>query len=384
MSSIQATLIPKSRRLVRSAGFSLVEIMVALVIGLLATLVITQVLSVFESKKRATTGTSDAQTNGSMALYDIKRNTEMAGYGMPVFSVVNSPLKNCASLPTFDHDNNAATPNIDIFPVVITDGGAGSDVIAIRYGRTQTAGIPSLVHVTGTTALVTNNMGCQPADWAIISSAGGCEMTKVASTLLPLSDAARVLTGGIPLSTTPSVFAGSIACIGNYQKDAPYDDHSSPLEYLYWIDNGQLVQGGNPATAGSGTPTSSGIVNIQAQYGISAVSTDNYVTQWVNATGDWANTGTTPDLAHRNRIKAVRIAVVARNGELEKTDVTSVCSSTTTANPTGLCAWDATSANPDTASPAPAIDLSANADWRRYRYRVFETIIPLRSMIWSK
>jgi type IV pilus assembly protein PilW len=36
------------------------------------------------------------------------------------------------------------------------------------------------------------------------------------------------------------------------------------------------------------------------------------------------------------------------------------------------------------ASPAPAIDLTANADWQRYRYRVYETIIPLRNMIWSR
>jgi type IV pilus assembly protein PilW len=29
-----------------------------------------------------------------------------------------------------------------------------------------------------------------------------------------------------------------------------------------------------------------------------------------------------------------------------------------------------------------AFDLSARADWRCYRYRVFETTISLRNMIW--
>ncbi|MDZ4297163.1 MAG: hypothetical protein U1A04_02410, partial [Moraxellaceae bacterium] len=71
-------------------------------------------------------------------------------------------------------------------------------------------------------------------------------------------------------------------------------------------------------------------------------------------------------------------------------NVTAVCSSTTAASPTGLCAWDATSVDPVTASPAPEIDLSKNADgtdnadWRRYRYRVYETIVPIRSMIWAR
>ena len=39
------------------AGFSLVELMVGLVIGLMATLVIMQVFSTFEGQKRTTTGT---------------------------------------------------------------------------------------------------------------------------------------------------------------------------------------------------------------------------------------------------------------------------------------------------------------------------------------
>ena len=58
----------------------------------------------------------------------------------------------------------------------------------------------------------------------------------------------------------------------------------------------------------------------------------------------------------------------------------SLCSSTTTANPTGLCSWEGTAG-----SPAPTIDLSpADTNWGRYRYRVFDTIIPLRNVIWAK
>ena len=382
----------KIRRPAQSAGFGLVEIMVSLVIGLLATLVIAQVFSLFEGQKRTTTGGADAQTEGSMALYDIKRNMEMAGYGIPVFSADNSPLKNvtCPTLPLFDHDDNGDTPDIDIFPIVIIDGGAGSDIVAIRHGRTQTGGIPTLVSsVAGpklslVNLVSDNNMGCEPGDWAVISGPSGCEMAKVSDELKPLSDSARVLAGGIPLKEAPSstISGGSIACIGAYKKNAPYDYHSSPLEYRYWVDKGQLVQGGDPATSGSGTLVGSGIVNIQAQYGVSAIATSNYITQWVDAKDKWK----TPTMDDRNRIKAVRLAVVARSGEWVKdADVTKSCSSITAANPTGLCAWDATSAAPSISSPAPTVDLSAaDPDWQHYRYRVFETIIPLRSMIWSK
>jgi type IV pilus assembly protein PilW len=119
------------------------------------------------------------------------------------------------------------------------------------------------------------------------------------------------------------------------------------------------------------------VVNLQAQYGISASAASNQITAWVEPSGaTWA----APTVANRNRIKAIRISVIARNSKSETTSISAACSSTTAASPTGLCAWEGTAA-----SPAPAVDLSQmDANWARYRYRVFSTIIPLRNVIWSK
>jgi type IV pilus assembly protein PilW len=72
------------------------------------------------------------------------------------------------------------------------------------------------------------------------------------------------------------------------------------------------------------------------------------------------------------------VAVVARNGLLEKDVVSTACSSTTAPNPSGICAWEG-----NAISPAPAVDLSNDPDWQHYRYRVFEIIVPLRNVIWS-
>ena len=88
--------------------------------------------------------------------------------------------------------------------------------------------------------------------------------------------------------------------------------------------------------------------------------------------------------ANRNCIKAIRIAVVSRNDLLEKQVVSAGCSSNVNPNPTGVCAWDATSALPIIPSPAPNINLANTADWNRYRYRVYETIVPLRNMVWTR
>ena len=57
----------------RGHGFTIVEIMVAMLIGLIGSIVIFQVLFVSERQKRTTTGAGDAQQNGLLALYTIER-----------------------------------------------------------------------------------------------------------------------------------------------------------------------------------------------------------------------------------------------------------------------------------------------------------------------
>jgi hypothetical protein len=65
-----------------SAGFSLVDIMVGMVISLIGTIIIFQVFAVSEGIKRTTTGGGDAQQNGAMALFTLERQLKMAGYGL--------------------------------------------------------------------------------------------------------------------------------------------------------------------------------------------------------------------------------------------------------------------------------------------------------------
>ena len=60
-----------SRRARRQHGISLVETMVGLTLGLLVTLVITQVWGSFESQKQRTISSSSAQVNGLLALTEL-------------------------------------------------------------------------------------------------------------------------------------------------------------------------------------------------------------------------------------------------------------------------------------------------------------------------
>lgn len=355
------------------AGFSLVEIMVGLVIGLIATLVITQVMSVFESQKRSTTGTADAQTNGQIALYNIGRELQLGGYPlMPSgkANVADSPIE-CTSL-TVDH---SASPDplvgvTDVAPVTITDGVAvagvsnASDSITIRYGNSAMGGVPTQIgSVTGNILTVGSNFGCSVGDITFATNGAACAMSTVTA-----KTAAGITPETITLkSVTGAIVNANIACLGGWN------------QITYAVSNGNLQRNGVDSMAG--------VVNLQAQYGISATANSNQVTEWKDATGTWAPASLALTPATRNRIKAIRIAIITRNPKIELTAVTNQCSSRTAASPTGLCAWPGVQiAGPIAAiQAAPIVDLSSgDANWNKYHYRVYESIIPLRNMIWSK
>jgi type IV pilus assembly protein PilW len=349
-----------------AAGFSLIELMIGMALGLLSVLIITQVMSLFEAQRRTTTGSADAQTNGGIALFSIARDMQQAGYGL---------------LPITDSALECSTPSYGgmgitgMAPISITDGASGaSDTITIRYATSQMAGavaqITAMNQVEPGAATVGSNLGCQNGDVILVSSGASCAFTTAAAV------ASAPVVSITPANSNLVAQGAFMACLGTWTEVTYAVDSAGNLTRTVRVDgvsNGTTVKNVVTGTM----PSVVGVVSLQAQYGVTASGNSNQVTQWVNATGGtWA----APTVANRNRIKAVRIAVIARNAKIELESVSTACSSTTAAAPTGLCAWEGT-----TASPAPAVDLSpGDANWNRYRYRVFETIIPLRNVIWAK
>ncbi len=125
----------RSRR--GNRGFSLVELMVGLAIGLLVILIITQAIAMFETQRRTTTSGSDAQQSGLLGLFSIEQDIRLAGTGFNsanIFQCINqysSVQMDAASAPIV----NAA---LTLIPALIQDGGAGpgvnSDSIIVRSG----------------------------------------------------------------------------------------------------------------------------------------------------------------------------------------------------------------------------------------------------------
>jgi hypothetical protein len=230
----------------------------------------------------------------------------------------------------------------------------------------------------------------------------------------------------------PAGTANFFPVTGYVFADRPVVIHlgTSLAQTAYWVDaaNNQLRVGApsDVGVAGAGTPIAEGVVSLQVQYGIGPKPGDTIggfqcdpdatlaqadpdcqrIRVWTDAAGvydgvDWSKLDTVPAnmqqrLKDIKRIKAVRIAVVARSQNLER-DVLygaglavqpkATCTAPGDVVVAGgnlrLCAW-ADGLNPDgTAHTAPRVDLSGTADWDRYRYKVYETVVPMRNVIWG-
>ncbi|MEI7842360.1 MAG: prepilin-type N-terminal cleavage/methylation domain-containing protein [Gallionellaceae bacterium] len=248
--SIEATL---SQR-----GFTLVEIMVAMAIGMLGIVIIMQMATMFDSQKRTTTGGDDAQNAGAIALFGLQQNIQQSGY---CFSTTPPTLNGATLTPV---TRNLAAIN------ALKD--ANTDTILVSYG----------------------NDACAP-------------------------DSAS----GVASATNLNVLA-------------------------YAVMNGNLMQcdylASNCAVAANWVQIASDIVSLKAQ----CTST-----------------------------QSVRVALVVRSTQLEKTVVTNNA-------PTwaGASAIVLTGTTVDASATDLAARLGGNA-WQYYRYKTFETVVPVRNTIWG-
>ncbi|WP_374518284.1 PilW family protein [Undibacterium squillarum] len=343
----------------RSGGFSLIELMIGLAIGLAVVLISTSLYVSFIQSRERNSGVTNAQTSGNISLYLIQRRVANAAFGLPLQNK-NNPAMRCAVGTGLDHDNNPATDPIDYFPVSIIDGANGaSDTLIVHQGDSDTGGIPARINSMAANTLTLNsNFGCKNGDVVMISNGSACSMTKV--TNVPAGNNTDIVTA----AATNAAIGASVACMGNFTE---FRFATTALQKL--TENQREI--------------ASDVVSLQAQYGLANDVNSNQITSWVNASGnDWSYTATTPTLANRNRIRAIRVALIVRSGQAEREEIPEVvsCSSLTAAKPSGICAWAGTAAD-----PSPLMNLALqDPDWRRYRYRVFETIIPLRNVIWAR
>src|SRR2546423_1451420 len=170
-------------------GFSMVELMVAMVIALIAVIIMFQVFEKSEGLRRTTTSGGDAQQNGTIALYTMQRDLRNAGMG-----INDTPYAGCN---VRGYDSARSTPNFPpagttmlVAPVMVTAGADATtpDQIAVFYGSKGQIGSSTTLTanmVNATSPLqVFSRFGFRPGDLLLLLEPGSgkdCAFMEVTS-----------------------------------------------------------------------------------------------------------------------------------------------------------------------------------------------------------
>jgi type IV pilus assembly protein PilW len=360
----------------RYRGFTMIELLIAMLVAVISMLVIAQVMVVNNSYQRSTVGTSDAQTTGALALNTIETEGRMAGFG-----ISNSALLGCGQLRYYFNngtgcgascyssaiDPGSDKPQIVFVPVEIIDGAAGaSDTITFTMASGAERVIPGSIKTSMTSASGDLDMydvlGYQAGDMIVLSdTALGCTLMQV-STVNP---ATAKISHSYDAVSTPYNPPGA-ASFSAYPKDSLVINLGRPSVKRFEVSNGRLQVSNyftlNPATSAplfNALPQVlyEQVVNLQAVYGKDTDNDGNVDLYEVTAPATaaaWA------------QVLSVRVALLVRSKDQEK-PVNGVCDATTSA-PT----WSGGAFVVPGGLPSC------------FKYRVFETNIPLRNMIWRE
>lgn len=328
-------------------GFSLIELLVGVVLGMIAVIVVMQVFSLSERGQRSATSGDEAQTNGAIAATELQRNIRQSGHG-----AANLLLAGCSLTLPGGRVLSGLGP-VTINHASIPAGDSGSDTLLVVFSNGNGApegdriiAEPSAVTYTMTTATAFNTN-----DYVIAANQvrpAPCNL------LLDRVNAA-------PVGANVSVAAGAVGL-----QDTLFNWGLAPKVLAYAVRNGRLTQCDYMVNDCSSEAAQvwveiiDNVVNLRAQYGrdTSAAPMDGIVDLFDQ---------TTPATACQwARMSAVRLAITTVSGQLEKTIVT---------DSGNAPRWAGTEEAP--------IDLSAENLWQYYRYKVFEAIVPLRNLAWQ-
>ena len=386
---------------IQQQGVTLVELMVAVTIGLLVTLAVTSAVIFSESQKRTTTSVNDMGQSGAYAAYVLDRALRSAGSGftqswdLGIFGCklnvardgsVILPRTTAFPAPFANFLGGAAnSANLRVAPLLIGDGqglDGQSDVIAVMGGNGAAGAVPRAIRSSGASANILrldNTISMANDDLALISQVGttDCLFEQVFASPA-FADAANNET--LPLGSTYYNAADgalqTMAAAGTaYLTPLGNATTGDVLFQLYGIGANQTLFSYD-LLRGTGNDTAQalveGVVYMKALYGIVNTSTGAF-RGWVKPTGSYAiNTVMTTPLTARS-IAAVRIGLVLRTSLSEKPD--------SSGNRVAPAAFTLFNGVTDISGNSVSNQVTLSSDQQNYRHRVVEFTVPLRNIL---
>jgi type IV pilus assembly protein PilW len=392
-------------------GMTLIELMVAMVIGLGITLAVSSLLIASENHKRTTTSTNDAQQTGSYGYYALEKALRGAGSGIarsafpPDVGVLGCHLNAGTILPRatafplpFAAFLGGVPGTLNVAPVLIGQSQSQdgvSDVIMVMGGSGAAGGVSRQITGGGNAnaATLDNTVGFAASgpsygwDLVLVSKSGtpDCLMEQVATIAPPTLNLGGIYytaTGGtanmgtLAGSTSSYVTPIGNAVANNVQFMLFGVDNNRTLFSYDLLQNLKLVGG---AAVDSAQAIADGVVQMNALYGLDT-NGDGIQDIWAAPGGPsdpgWdINTVMNSPLLMQ-QIVSVRVALVVR-GEYYDTKRDTFGNPIPVSPPTltifnGLVNGGGTSLKQN---------INLNATDQQFRYRVFEFTVPLRNML---
>lgn len=386
----------------RQRGFSLVELMVGMAIGLIGITIITHLYLTNEKYKRSTTGAGTAQVNGAIALYTLERDIRASGYGVNHSAALGCTCVGAGCSPVRYHYNGvysfppaagavSTRPPLTAAPVVITSTAGTPDTITVLSSTDSEGAVPNVLfenmanaaanlRTDGTAGYSVPLAGTEfvapNGNFLIVSQAGTCMLTRVTNVVpgstLERTSASQWNPGAGSL--LPTFLAGAyVFNLGVTPVWRTYSVLTTANAYkLQVVDVLKLIDG-----SGSQMQIVDDIVDVQAEYGRDANNNGT-----VEAT-EWSPTAPA-NPTEWQQVLAIRLGVLARSGNYEQPDPPGSACAATTSTPEWSGSFVAGTIPPkSTPKPESAFTVPGGVP-SCYKHRVFETVIPLRNMIWRQ
>jgi type IV pilus assembly protein PilW len=339
-------------------GFTLVEVMVAMVIGMIGIIVMMQVFSAAEGQKRSTTGSGDAQSSGAMALYALQRDIRQSGYGFNALNALGCPL--ALGAPS-NHTLSQLAPVMINPPVAdVPAGDANTDTLLVAYGSSE--GSPEGDAIT---ALNGTKLGVQtPVNFANGHRVIAAPSSPTNGCALSLATVSAVAAPNVTVASSGAVEGGSLFNLGAAPKILAYAVRNGNLTVCDYIatDCGVACTATDGTCSASWVPIVNNIASLRVQYGHASTAVSG-VDSWDQTTPPLSTPSQATLACLWARTSAARIAVLVRNSQVDKDVLTGIAP-----------VWEGSADAP--------FDLTARANWQNYRYKVFETVIPVRNLPW--
>ena len=339
----------------RQQGFSLVELMIGMVLALIAVIVVMQIFQQSERNKRTTTGSSAASMDGAIAVTDLQRDLRQSGLGINNLMQLGCSL----TLPSGKTISNLGPVTINAPTTLVAAGDASTDTFLIVYGNGNSSpeGDRVITHPSATNYTIST-----PTAFTVGYYVVAAQQTEPVGCALLLDKVASIAASAPGSALTTTTGSGTAA-------DTLYDWGAAPRVIAYRVLNSRLQQCdymasdcGSTGAASAWQDLVDGVISVRALYGrdTSGIVDGGGVVDTYDQTSPTTACGWA-------RVLAVRLAMTLRSGQLETKAVTG-----TAAGLAPLPTWSG-------AASAP-ITVTANTNWANYRYKVYESVIPLRNM----